>query len=247
MAMGVVRHVGEPVAAVAAVDEATAESALALIDVEYEELPVVATIEEALAPGAPLIHEAEIRPGLFHGLALDEKRDGNVCYRYAIDQGDVDALFAGADIVVEGDYQFPGVYQYSMETHTVVADASGTAITVWSTCQHPFLVRAEDLGALRGAAVASPRHRALPRRWVRQQVLHEDGAGDGRAGEEGRTAGAYPEPCRRIDGDHASARGPLPHAHRGRCFGTPAGARRQGGLRYRRLRRQRSSRRGHRR
>lgn len=143
VAMGKVRHVGEPVAAVAATSEAIAEAALALIDVDYEELPVAGTIEEALAPDAPLIHDKTIKPGLFHGLALDAERDGNVCYRYAIDQGDVDELFASAEIVVEGDYEFPGVYQYSMETHTVVADATGGGITVWATCQHPFLVRAE--------------------------------------------------------------------------------------------------------
>jgi CO/xanthine dehydrogenase Mo-binding subunit len=143
VAIGKVRHVGEPVAAVAAIDEATAEAAVALIEVDYEELAVAGDIESALAPDAPLIHDRAIEPGLFHGLALDDERDGNVCYRYAIDHGDVDGIFAGADIVVEGDYEFPGVYQYAMETHTVVADVSGGGITVWATCQHPFLVRAE--------------------------------------------------------------------------------------------------------
>jgi CO/xanthine dehydrogenase Mo-binding subunit len=138
-----VRHVGEPVAAVAAIDEATAEAALGHIIVDYEELPAAGTLAEALAADAPLVHEGPIRPGLFHGLRLDEERAGNVCYRHAIDTGDVDALFRSAEIVVEGDYEFPGVYQYAMETHTVVADASATDITVWATCQHPFLVRAE--------------------------------------------------------------------------------------------------------
>jgi CO/xanthine dehydrogenase Mo-binding subunit len=139
----VVRHVGEPIAAVAAADEATAEAAIDAIVVELDELPVAGTIAEALAPDAPLVHDGPIRAGLFHGLALDDERDGNVCYRYAIDKGDVDAIFAAADIVVEGDYEFPGVYQYAMETHTVVADASAGEITIWATCQHPFLVRAE--------------------------------------------------------------------------------------------------------
>jgi CO/xanthine dehydrogenase Mo-binding subunit len=138
-----VRHVGEPVAAVAAVDEATAEAAVASIVVGYEELPVVGTVSEALAPGAPLVHEAPIRPGLFHGLTLAEERDGNVCYRYALDEGDVDAVFASAPVVVEGEYAFPGVYQYSMETHSVVAQADAGGVTLWATCQHPFLVRAE--------------------------------------------------------------------------------------------------------
>jgi len=143
VAIDKVRHVGEPVAAVAAIDEATAEAAVAAIEVDYEDLPVAGTITEALAADAPLVHDGPIRPGLFHGLKLDDERDGNVCYRYAIDRGDVDGVFASAAIVVEGDYEFPGVYQYAMETHTVVADASAGGITVWATCQHPFLVRAE--------------------------------------------------------------------------------------------------------
>jgi CO/xanthine dehydrogenase Mo-binding subunit len=138
-----VRHVGEPVAAVAAVDEATADAAVLRISVDYEELPVVGTIADALAQDATLVHDGPIRPGLFHGLQLDAERDGNICYRYALDHGALDDLFATADIVVEGDYDFPGVYQYAMETHSVVADASGSDITLWSTCQHPFLVRAE--------------------------------------------------------------------------------------------------------
>jgi len=143
VAIDKVRHVGEPVAAVAAIDEATAEAAVAAIEVEYEELPVVGTIGDATAADAPLVHEGPIQPGLFHGLKLDDQRDGNVCYRYHIDRGEVDEVFASAAIVVAGDYEFPGVYQYAMETHTVVADATATNITIWATCQHPFLVRAE--------------------------------------------------------------------------------------------------------
>ena len=143
VAIDKVRHVGEPVVAVAALDEATADAAIRVIEVDYEELPVVGTIAEALAPGAALVQEGPIRPGLFHGLKLAEQRDGNICYRYDIDRGEVDQVFADAAIVVEGDYEFPGAYQYAMETHTVVADASGADITLWATCQHPFLVRAE--------------------------------------------------------------------------------------------------------
>src|SRR5439155_12146773 len=70
-------------------------------------------------------------------------REGNVCYRYRIDRGELQAVFARADLVVEGEYSFPAVYQYAMETHTVVAQVEGEEITLWSTCQHPFLVRAE--------------------------------------------------------------------------------------------------------
>ena len=61
VAIDKVRYVGDPVAAVAAVDEATAEEALSLIDVEYEELPAVTSIEEALAPDAPLVHDCIVQ------------------------------------------------------------------------------------------------------------------------------------------------------------------------------------------
>jgi CO/xanthine dehydrogenase Mo-binding subunit len=143
VAIDKVRFAGEPIAAVAAEDEATAEAALARIEVEYDELPVVATVEDAMRAEAPLVHEDQSRPGLFHGLGTLPPREGNVCYRYRIDRGEVEAAFAHADVVVEGEYTFPAVYQYAMETHTVMAQVQGGEITVWATCQHPFLVRAE--------------------------------------------------------------------------------------------------------
>src|SRR6266849_4406395 len=143
VALDRVRFAGEPVAAVAAEDEATAAAALNAIRVEYEELPISGTIEQALADDAPMLHEGPLRPGLFHGLGELPPREGNVCYRYRIDRGELQSVFARADLVVEDDYSFPAVYQYAMETHTVVAQVEGQEITVWSTCQHPFLVRAE--------------------------------------------------------------------------------------------------------
>jgi CO/xanthine dehydrogenase Mo-binding subunit len=143
VAVGKVRFAGEPVAAVAAEDEPAALAALDAIAVEYAELPVVATANDALAPGAPLVHDGPIRPGLFHGLGELQPRDGNVCYRYQINRGEVEAVFAHADLVVEDEYTFPAVYQYAMETHTVVAQVEGDAIELWASCQHPFLVRAE--------------------------------------------------------------------------------------------------------
>ena len=138
-----VRFHGEPVAAVAAEDEATAARALLAISVEYEELPFAGDIDGAIADGAPLVNEGPLRPGLFHGLGELPARDGNVCYRYRIDRGEIESAFAHAEIVVEGEYEFPAVYQYSMETHTVIAQVEPDEITVWATCQHPFLVRAE--------------------------------------------------------------------------------------------------------
>jgi CO/xanthine dehydrogenase Mo-binding subunit len=143
LAIDLVRFAGEPVAAVAATEPAIAEAAVEAIDVRYEVLPAVGTLTEALAPGANLVHDGPLRPGAFHGLGTLPERDGNICYRYALERGDLDDVFAAADIVVEGDYTFPGVYQYAMETHSVVAQVDSDGIRLWATCQHPFLVRAE--------------------------------------------------------------------------------------------------------
>ncbi len=143
LALDKVRFHGEQVAAVAAETAAAAAAAVEAIVVEYEELPVVATVEDAVAEGAPLVTDRPTKQGLFHGLGELPPRDGNVCYRYKIDRGELEAVFARAEIVVEGEYTFPSVYQYAMETHTVIAQVEGDEITLWATCQHPFLVRAE--------------------------------------------------------------------------------------------------------
>ena len=138
-----VRFHGEPVAAVAAETPAIAAAALDAIVVDYEDLPAIGTLHDALAEHAPLVNDRTSRPGLFHGLGELPTRQGNVCYRYRIDRGELEAIFARADVVVDGDYTFPAVYQYALETHTVIAHVDGDEITLWATCQHPFLVRAE--------------------------------------------------------------------------------------------------------
>lgn len=150
-----IRFAGEPVAAVAARTEAQAEAALRAIVVHVDELPSVTTVDDALAPGAALVHEDGARDGAFHGLDLTD-RQGNVCYRYGFDWGDSASVFADAPIVVEGEYRFPSSYQYAMETHATIAQVDGTEITLWSNCQHPFLVRAE-LAAVFGVPLAGVR------------------------------------------------------------------------------------------
>ncbi len=156
IALDRVRFIGEPVAAVAAEDEATAEAALRLIAVDYEDLPSAPTIEAALAPGAPHLHDTtSLRAGLFHGLGEFKLEPGNICYHHTIRRGETEAVFARAAIVVEGEYDFPAVYQYAMEPHTVLASWEGDGVTVYASCQHPFLVRAElaDLFGLPAARV----------------------------------------------------------------------------------------------
>jgi CO/xanthine dehydrogenase Mo-binding subunit len=156
IALDRVRFPGEPVAAVAALDEATAEAAVRAIEVEYEELPVLGELEQALAAGAPRLHERRAAIGLFHGLGeLGEER-GNICYRHQLSAGDIERARAEAAITVEGTYTFPAVYQYAMETHATIAHHHGDGVTLWANCQHPFLVQAE-IADLFGLEIGSVR------------------------------------------------------------------------------------------
>jgi CO/xanthine dehydrogenase Mo-binding subunit len=143
VAIGKIRFTGEPIAVVAAESQATADYAATRVDVTYADLPVAASLATALAPDAPEVHEGPLRPGSAHGLGKLPDRDGNVCYRYSFGRGDLDEAFESAAVVVTGEYTFPAVYQYSMETHTTIARYSDDQITLWSSCQHPFLVRQE--------------------------------------------------------------------------------------------------------
>jgi len=145
IADGVVRFAGEPVVGVVAEDAITAAEALELVRVEYEPLPVVTTVEAALAPDAPVLHEraAEERP--HRGFEERIERDHpNVCSTARQRWGDIAAAFDGADLVVEGTYRYPISYAFAMEPYTSIASWADGALTVWSSCQHPFMVR-DDL------------------------------------------------------------------------------------------------------
>ena len=122
-----VRFVGDEVAAVAAIDEETAQASLSAIKVVYELLPALLTPEAALAPGAP---------SLFEG-----RRGGNLCKRVQLDFGDVDAQLAAAHTVIEGDYFFQGTAHAPIEPHCVLAevDARGR-LTLTSSTQIPHYV-----------------------------------------------------------------------------------------------------------
>lgn len=131
-----VRYVGEPVAAVAAVDEETAEEALSLIEIAYEELPSAVGLDAALQSGAPLIHE---------------EQSDNVCSHERVEKGNVEQGFAESDEIFEDTFTFPMVYHYAMEPHSVIAECDEDGITAWSSAQHPFQVR-KDLAQVFGVA-----------------------------------------------------------------------------------------------
>ncbi len=144
LAIGKVRYVGEPVVAVAAVDTDTAQQALDLIEIEYEELPAVFTVEEALAPGAPLVHEEPPRPGeTFADLILDGVEGTNICNHFKLRKGDVEKGFAEADEVFEHVFTSPPVQHVPMETHACIADVRDGRVTLWDSAQIPFSVRSQ--------------------------------------------------------------------------------------------------------
>ncbi len=139
-----VRYVGEPVAAVAAEQEAVAEEAMSLIEVKYKELPCVATVEEAQAPGAPVLHEQIEAVGEFHELkSVEVEGRSNICHHEHIEDGDVTRGFTESDEVFEDVFEFPMICHYSLEPHTGVAQADANGITLWTSSAHPFLIRSE--------------------------------------------------------------------------------------------------------
>jgi 4-hydroxybenzoyl-CoA reductase subunit alpha len=122
-----VRYRGEPVAAVAAVDVQTAQKALDLIKVEYEELPAYFSAEDARAPDAMLLHD---------------ERPGNIERDVEFDLGDVDAGMAEADLVRELDFHCAEVCQVQTEPHATYAeyDAGRDRLTVRPSTQVPYYV-----------------------------------------------------------------------------------------------------------
>ncbi len=145
LADGVVRYAGEAVVGVVADDLATAAEAAALVEIEYAPLPVTTTVEAALAEGASVIHEVEAEQRPHRGFDEAIRRDHpNVCSSSTHAWGDIDAAFSGAHLVVEGTYRYPLSYAFAMEPYTAIAHWTDGGLTVWSSCQHPFMVR-EDL------------------------------------------------------------------------------------------------------
>jgi CO/xanthine dehydrogenase Mo-binding subunit len=148
MAAEKVLYKGHAVAAVAATSPHLAEEALALIQVEYEELPPVLTAEEAMKPGAPLLHDrlasltnSNIRPGGL--LADDDPAPGsNLANRIEFRLGDSAQGFQDADVIVEHETFTCPIHQGYIEPHTGTAqwNHDGT-LTIWSSSQGHFNVR----------------------------------------------------------------------------------------------------------
>ncbi|HET7030047.1 MAG TPA: xanthine dehydrogenase family protein molybdopterin-binding subunit [Candidatus Limnocylindrales bacterium] len=145
IAVDVVRFAGEPVVGVVAEDSVSAEEALRLVSVDYEPLPFVRSTEEALADDAPILHPKPGEQRAHRGFDEDIVRTHpNVCSSSRQAWGDLEPAFADAHLVVEGEYRYPMCYAYAMEPYTAVASWADGGLTVWTSGQHPYMVR-DDL------------------------------------------------------------------------------------------------------
>lgn len=121
LAMDVVRHVGEPVVLVIADTKTAARRAHQLVRIEYDPLPAVHDPTEALQPDAPPVHDG-----------------GNLVTLYDVFDGDIDAGFAEADVVIEETFEVPRISPGYMEPEASMAEWHDGTLTVWVSSQKPF-------------------------------------------------------------------------------------------------------------
>ena len=147
----IVRYVGQPIAAVAAVTQAAAEEAMRLVKVEYEPLPFVVDLDDARKPDAPLVFPGpayQPATGAGGGGPPGVPQTGNVRGPtvggyFGGPPGDVDAGLADADVIVESSYRTQVQTHSAMETHGVVADWRADGVTVYASTQAVSRVREE--------------------------------------------------------------------------------------------------------
>ncbi len=158
LAIGRVRYVGDEVAAVAATDLETARRAAELITVEYEPLPAVLSLDEAMAEGAPLVHD---------------DAPGNLAHEFSFDRGGADEWFERSDVIVEGTWQSTRQWHGSIETIGATAQWSQGRVTLWVNTQTPFLSRQRYATAL-----------GVPLRSVRVVQTEIGGGFGGKSGDD---------------------------------------------------------------
>jgi CO/xanthine dehydrogenase Mo-binding subunit len=150
---------GQPITAVLAEDPHVAEEALALIEVEYEELPAVVDPVDAMREDSPLarspIGEVDRSEEKGHITTDVEQtsaagKPSNIASQMSFKRGDVEKGFAEADVVVEDTWRSAMVHQSYIEPHATIADYdAGGELSIWTSTQGPFYVRDEVSKALR--------------------------------------------------------------------------------------------------
>ena len=133
LAIGRVRYVGDEVAAVAAISPEIARAAVDKIVVKYEVLPAVLSMDQAMAPNAPLVHD---------------DTPGNIAHEFSFERGEVDAGFKASDCIVEGNWESQRQWHTSLETIGCVAKFSDGRFTLWCNTQTPYLARGRYCVAL---------------------------------------------------------------------------------------------------
>ncbi|MGH7825564.1 MAG: xanthine dehydrogenase family protein molybdopterin-binding subunit [Candidatus Binatia bacterium] len=138
-----IRYSGEPLAAVAAVDEPTADEAARLVEVDCEEAPGVFDALEAMAENAPLVHQDmasyKVNPLLTRN--WNPSPGTNILHQAEFSRGEVDRGFREADQVFEDTFRTRRLHQCYLEPHGCVAKVEGGKITVWTSTQRPFVIR----------------------------------------------------------------------------------------------------------
>ncbi len=158
LAIDKVRYVGDEVAAVAATEPETARAAVDRIVVQYEVLPAVLSLDQALAPNAPLVHDDAA---------------GNVAHQFSFERGNVDAGFKASDVVVEGTWESARQWHTALETIGCVAKWDNDRVTLWCNTQTPFLARGRYATAL-----------GLPESQVRVIQTEVGGGFGGKSGDD---------------------------------------------------------------
>jgi CO/xanthine dehydrogenase Mo-binding subunit len=140
LAQGRVRYFGEPVAVVVADTERQALAASRKIALNYQALPVVQSPREALSPEAPLLHPQ--MEDYVHIPAILPEPGSNVANRTKIRKGNVDDAFAEAEVVVEGEFEFPPADHAAMEPRITIAEIQkGGQVIIRTSTQSPYGVR----------------------------------------------------------------------------------------------------------
>jgi CO/xanthine dehydrogenase Mo-binding subunit len=177
------------------VDPALAQAAVDRIVVQYEVLPAARSLDEALAPGAPLVHDDAA---------------GNVAHHFNFERGDVDAGFRASDVTVEGTWESTRQWHTALETIGCVSSWQSGRVTMWCNTQTPFLARGRYATAL-----------GVPGAQVRVIQTEVGGGFGGKSGDDNASAicallaqrsgrPAYPGAQRALGRGRA----------RGRCCGT---------------------------
>jgi CO/xanthine dehydrogenase Mo-binding subunit len=151
MAHKKVLYKGHAVAAVAATSAAIAEEALALIEVAYDVLPIVLTAQDAMREDAPLLHEDMTTRSLAERFSrgTDTGEHSNIASHLQFKEGDVEAGFAQADVIVDREFTTSTVHQGYIEPHTATASwAPDGRLTIWSSSQGHFGIRGQTAAIL---------------------------------------------------------------------------------------------------